>query len=372
MVHLVSGKNHEGYMRVLLRTWLSLRRPVADMPAKSALTQIRSRISYQFFEDAFRKQIADFEPHRPKYRGCHIYAIDGDQMTLPQSPDILRKGYRGYPCKNAKETYYPRMYVTHAVDVVCGVTKDIAYSTHNNECEAAVQMARSFEKNSITLYDRLHLSGDLIRAHHGAGNHLVARCRRGATFGEVVRFFRSRRKRNDVFKVTGITVRLIKIKNPKTKRFDVFATTLPKGFLRNREIRFLYVYRWEAETCFRDFTSTMKAEQWHSKSMNGILQEFFTALWLMNFAKIEIAKRKQTSDFMKVKYTRANFKLVVDFLADNIGLALRRFSRALEKELNFLVDRSTEKRKKLSRSKPRQLRSAPSRYPYASLVERRA
>lgn len=156
MVHLVSGKNHEGYMRVLLRTWLSLRRPVAEMPAKSALTQIRSRVSYQFFEDTFKKQIADFEALRPKYRGFHIYAIDGDQMTLPQSPDILRKGYRGYPCKDAKETYYPRMYVTHAVDVICGVTKDIAHSITNNECAAAVQMARSFEKNSITLYDRLY------------------------------------------------------------------------------------------------------------------------------------------------------------------------------------------------------------------------
>ena len=352
-----------------MRTWLALKQNPGEMPVKSAFTKIRGRISYTFFEDAFREQVNAFQ--RPKFRGFHIYAIDGDQMTLPQSPDVLSKGYRGYPCKNDKETYYPRMYVTHAVDVISGVTKDVAYSTVNNECEAANKMVLGFEKDSISLYDRLHFGRNLVRSHKKANNHFVARCRRGATFSEVMRFFRRWSKRNDSFEVEGMTVRLIKIKNPKTKRYDVFATSLPKGFLRNKQIRFLYAYRWEQENCFRDFTSTMKSEQWHSQSMNGVLQEFFVALWLMNFAKIEMFSRKGKNDFMKIEYRRANFKLIVDFLSDNIALIVRKFNEAITVQLDFLVTRSTEKRMKLSRSKPRQLRAAPSRYPYASVVDRR-
>jgi len=371
-VHLIAGRNREGYGHALTRTWEDLSLPFVEIPVKSALTQARGRISFRFFRDIFEEQIEQFEEERPTYKGFHIYGVDGDQMSLPAASEILEHGYRGYPSPGKKETYFPRMYVTHAVDVMSGVSKAIRYSPHNDEHPFACRLARSYEKNSITLYDRLHLSAELIRAHHQAGNHFVVRCRRGATFSEVKTFFRSH-QRNLVFEMDGIPVRLVKVRNPKTDHDAVFATSLPVGFLRNREIRQLYGYRWTCETTFRDFTSTLKAEQWHAKTLNGILQEFYAALWLMNFAKIEIFRRtKPQKDFMCVTYKKPNFKLIVDFLRDHFAQALIHVSRAFESRLDFLIQRTMEQRKHLQRSYPRQLREASTRYPLNSLVKRRA
>jgi hypothetical protein len=372
VVRLVAGRNQEGYDHALTRTWEDLGRAEEDAPVKSALSQARQRVSFRFFRDLFEEQMLSFEAERPTYKGLHIYAVDGDQLSLPASADILAHGYRGYPSPRKRETYFPRMYVTHAADMISGVSKAFRYSTTNEEHVHACRMARGFETNSLSLYDRLHLSGHLIRAHHRAGNYFLVRCRRGATFREVKQMFRSL-KRNLTFTVDGVPVRLVKIRNPKAHRDDVYATNLPVGFLSNREVRQMYSYRWGIETTFRDFTATLKAEQWHTQTLNGILQELFAALWLLNFAKITLCQRSgPTRDFMKFAYRKSNFKLVLDFLCDHFPEALRSFSQSFAARLDALIRRSREKRRHGSRSYPRQLRAPASRYPLCSLVERRA
>ena len=64
------------------------------MPVKSSLTKIRQSISYLFFKDIFVSLINDYEPMGRTFRGFYIYAIDGDQLTLPRSEDLVR-----VPCK---------------------------------------------------------------------------------------------------------------------------------------------------------------------------------------------------------------------------------------------------------------------------------
>jgi hypothetical protein len=78
------------------------------MPAKGSLTKIRQSISYLFFKDLFDSLIKNYEPYRKMFRGFYIYAIDGDQLAIPCSEDILNHGYRGCPCPDKTETHYPR------------------------------------------------------------------------------------------------------------------------------------------------------------------------------------------------------------------------------------------------------------------------
>ncbi len=126
------------------------------MPVKSSLSKIRQSISYLFFKDIFESLITDYEPLRKTFHGFYIYAIDGDQLALPRSKDLLKEGYCGYPCPNEMETHFLRMYLSHAYDVLSGVTKNLCFSPALNEIANAIQMIGSFESNSITLYDRLY------------------------------------------------------------------------------------------------------------------------------------------------------------------------------------------------------------------------
>lgn len=137
------------------------------MPAKSALSQKRGRISFEFFKEQADDVIVKYEPHRRTWRGLRVYATDGDQYELHRTEDILNQGYRGYPCADDKETHYPRMYVVHCYDVLGGVTKAFRYSSRNEEMYNAMEIAVGLEANSLTLYDRLFFCKDLVRSHQG-------------------------------------------------------------------------------------------------------------------------------------------------------------------------------------------------------------
>ncbi len=88
---------------------------------------------------------------------------DGDQLALPRSKDLLKEGYCGYPCPNEMETHFLRMYLSHAYDVLSGVTKNLCFSPALNEIANAIQMIGSFESNSITLYDSFIYLQRLLR-----------------------------------------------------------------------------------------------------------------------------------------------------------------------------------------------------------------
>jgi hypothetical protein len=370
VVNLVGGKNNEGYLHALSDTW-DIESDLKNMPVKSALTKKRSRVSYEFFKNSSDQVIKSYEPHRRTWRNLRVYATDGDQYELPRTEDILDNGYRGYPCAKDMETHYPRMYVVHCYDVLGGVTKKFCYSNKNEEVALAIEMAIGLESKSLTLYDRLFLGKDLIRAHQSSKSFFVARCKDGVTFREVVEFTNSE-KRNARFEFEGETIELIKIIHPKTGEVAVYATNLPRSRFRNLEIADLYALRWEVETANRDVTHTIKLEQWHSRSLNGILQELFAGLWLMNQARSQMALRlkKRCTLESLFNYKKSNFKLILDFilksLSDLVNLRIHRVARRLTELINV----SLEKRKRRSRSYPRQTKTSRKIYPSASLVPR--
>lgn len=372
VLNLVSGAKGEGYLHALKDTW-DIDGDLKDMPAKSALSQKRGRVSFEFFKNEFESALTAYEPHRRTWKGLHIYGTDGDQYELPRTDDILDMGYRGYPCANDMETHYPRMYAVHCYDVLGGVSKAFRYSDKNDEVSLAIEIASDLECKSLTLYDRLFISGDLFRAHAMNGSYAIVRCREGVTFSEIGEFFASN-KRNATFFIDDITIHLVKIVNPRSGEVAVYATNLPRKKFKNRDIRDLYALRWECETANRDLTNTIKVEQWHSESLNGILQELYTALWLMNQARIQMASRmrKRCSIASLFVYAKANFKLIVDFIIDSLDdLVFGRFRR-VQRRLNELLNKSTEKRRRRSRSYPRHVKYTRKAYPSDSLVPREA
>lgn len=367
----MGGKNFEGYLHALSRAW-DTDSDLGKMPVKSALTKVRGRVSFEFFKDQFEECVAAYEAHRRTWRGLRVYATDGDRYDLPRTEDVLKEGYRGFAFSKTKETYCPQMYVVHCYDVLGGVTKEFRYSNENEEMRSASEIAIALETTSVTLYDRLFLCKDLVRAHASSKNYFVARCREGS-FSQVREFFKST-KRNSHFIFEGVTVELVKIIHPKTGEVAVYATNLPRSRFRNKEISELYALRWEVETSNRDMTSTIKVEQWHSHFLNGILQELYTALWWMNQARIQMAAQMRSRCTLEslFNYAKSNFKLILDFILDSLKDLVNNRINRVQRRLKILLELSLENRQRRSRTLPRQVRRRPKIYKLASTAPRTA
>lgn len=259
------------------------------------------------------------------------------------------------------------MFLCHAYDVLSSVTKDLRFSPYNDEISHAKNMVKGFGKNSLALYDRLYISTKMILAHHLAGNYFLMRAKR-ESFKEIEAYYQSHSQKPTTVVIRGVTVRLFKAINPKTGKKDVFVTNLPWKWLHASVIQRLYLRRWEVETSFKDLASTMKMEQWHSKTLNGILQELYATLWLMNFTRIQIAKKSRKPKITLCdQYEKPNFKLILDWVKTKLKHIFNKALGAL-RDLRKLIKLSTEKRVHYERSYPRQIKSSASPYPYNNTV----
>lgn len=368
MITLIGGANQEGYSHALMRVWggkLGLK----NMPAKSALCRMRKRISFLFFKDQFEKLIKKADRHRQTYLGLRIYAIDGQMLTLPRSKEIADAGFTGRAVSKYRESYYPKGFLTHAYDVLSGVTKTFRMSNRLHEQQDAEEMLGELEKESLVIYDRLYFCLRLIRAHYRRGNHFLFRCRSNACKEIMEILADPKRPLSGSFFLRGkYEVNWVRIVNRQTKKDEIFATSLPKELLNATLIRKLYRLRWEVEVSFLELTGITKAEQWHSKSVNGIYQELYARFWLINYTKLQIHVQTQKPENpLKDEYEKPNFKLLYNFILLSFPKILKRNQEVL-KDFELLRKKTLECRRHQSRSYKREIKRPASPYTYNNCV----
>ena len=333
-----------------------------DLPVKSALSQIRGRVSFEFFEDKFKEQNELSKTKRKTWEGLYVYGTDGIELILPRTDDICDAGYSGRKVSKYRESYMPKMFVTACYDVISGTVKDIREHATLNEIADAHSMVKSLEDNSLSIYDRLYVSRELIQTHDSCHSYFLFRLRKSC-IEELRVIYKTKRKRIAV-EVDGITVHVIKIKNPKTGEWDCFASNLPLRLVKEKTVRKLYTLRWEVENAFRDFTQTIKLEQWHSKSINGIRQELYVALWLYNLTKLKIlSKFGSAKECMKETYRKPNFKILFGWVAKNF-VQICKGVRGVWKTFVELIGSTMETRTRHSRAYKREIKSPQSPFPY--------
>jgi hypothetical protein len=350
-------------LQALLKTF-----DLNELPTKAALTKARKRISWAFFKDLLFDLLSSVD-QRCTYKGLYIYAVDGLQLHLPRTENIIKAGYHGRATSKYTESYTPRLYLVHLYDVQSKITRDLVESSESDELKPAAKMILNLEQNSLTIYDRLYISTRMILAHKEANNCFLFRARR-SSFKEVQDFYKVRSKKEVVkqFTIEGMKMWMIKVKNPQTKKNEIFVTNLPESFCNPKEIEKLYRLRWEVEESFKDLTSKLKVEQWHSKSINGIRQELYTAFWLLNFTRIQILKTtKKRKLEMKETYKVGNFKLILNYIIDHLKDFFKR-KRGLMKCIKKLLNISTEIRTRMKRSYKRELKGPASPYPRNNTV----
>lgn len=363
MIQLVGSMNKEGYDHALTKVF-----GFDKAPRKGALSAFRNQISFKFFEKIFSGVVEQFDGHRPNFNGLIIYAVDGWQFRLPRTDDIVRAGYTGRAISGYRESYMPKGFITHAYEVLSETTKAFALNTSQTEHADALSFVDGLEKNSLTLYDRAYFSKALCIAHLEAGNFFIARCRSNANqkvsdfFDDAQKevgsmYFNSKQGKKKIW--------LLKLINQNDGEPVVFATNLPRRWRNKKMFDQLYQLRWGAETSFYELSETVKIQQWHSKSFNGILQELYATLLTINLTKILsfFARGQRHINPESATYEKPNFKLLLNNFVDFVVNNRPQLSNLIHR-FQALIKRSTEKRKRRSRTHPREIRSPASPYPY--------
>ena len=368
----MASTNSDGMSASLQKSWQDLGIDFQKTPTKSSLSEARSKVCHSFFKDIYEEDLLRLNQARKTYRGFYIYAVDGDDLNLPCSHGILAEGYRGWCFNKSFETYYPKMYTVYAYDVMNGLVTGFRQSQRSEEFYNAINLIPSFEKNSIAIYDRLYGSYPVMSAHAARGSYFLIRLKKsvdavkGGGLDREVAWSNSKNREDGILKI-----RIVKMYNTKTKEMMFFATNLAKEFFSRREIVKLYQKRWDIETSLRDLTHTMKVEQWHSQTINGILQEIYALLWLMNNVKMQMRSDEQEAKFLDDKeYHKSNFKLCIKIVIENLSLLIAKKYDELRKLLKFWVCRSKEKRCHRSRSYPRIIKNRHTNNPIRSKIKR--
>jgi hypothetical protein len=370
MVRLVGHNGGEGAEQALTKVFdCNLER---DAPHRSSFCRHRQNLDWRYFHDLFYRLLKSVENHRTTFNGLRCYAIDGQQLTLPRTRDLRMNGLNGRFLDDDMETYMLKGYWSHCYDLLTGVSKGITFNSTLNEHRDRAHLLKLIEPNSLVIYDRLYFSEDLVNQHHSRKkSYFLARCKETATL-EIREFSGNR----DIISTTttryGHRISFIKSTHPKTGTISIYATNLPESWLKPRIIAKLYRMRWRCETSFLEFTGTLKCEQWHSKTLNGILQEFYCALWVINFTKIcMLLAGEKNSDPMKDEYEKSNFKACCNFIIEKMAKYFYQPKRLVRKLIK-IVRRTNEKRVRDSRSYPRQIKSPQSPYAYNNTIYSKA
>ena len=296
------------------------------------------------------------------FTGLRIFAIDGQQIQLQRTKDIVKQGYNGRPVGHYKETYLPRGFLVAAYDVINGICAGLTFNPTLNEPADARHILKSLPSKALFIYDRLYLSKTMIDAHIAHGSYFLFRCRRNAK-KEIKEFF-DLKKLKTSFEYEGRTIYLIRTKHPKTGKHSIFATNLPEKLCKPSMIVSLYRSRWEIELFFRDSTATLRTEEWHSKTLNGNLQEIYTAFWYMNLVRLAGNEACQNvMDPEAITYKKPNFKLFMQYVCRCFHEVWSKFYRVIG-HLESLSKINTSKRTRYKRTYKRELKRPRSPYPH--------
>jgi hypothetical protein len=368
MLSLVSGTNGEGFDHALTEVFGD-----DEPPYRASFSKARKAVSWTFFRDGLLGLVRAIDARRTTFGGLKLFAIDGHQLILPYTKDLYAAGYSGRYLENERETYTLRAYMGHCYDVLTGITSDVTFSPTLDEHRDRRSLLPSVPDGSLVLYDRLYFSEDLAISHAGRDKvYFLCRCKSTAS-REVAALFADTEKMTSSTRRYGRRITFFKVIHPDTGEATVYATDLPESWHKPELIRRLYRMRWETETEQRDITeTTVKLEQWHSTTLNGILQEFYATLWLVNVVRLSmlLAGQKSASPEDDV-YRKPNFKLAFNVFVKRLAHWLSAPGALLIK-LARVIRRSLETRRRYSRRYPREIKSPQSPYAYNNTVASKA
>jgi len=281
---------------------------------------LKNGISIKLTVDAMTEHSAN------KWHNYRVYAIDGVKIALPADPRLLV-----YYGGTGKTKSSPTAQGSALYDVLNDIVADAAIVPLSTDertlaklhIDACRELAPDGKK--LLLFDRGYPSFDLIEKLEADGLYYLMRVKSkfnadidAQTAPDGYVWLKQGGKR--------IHARVIKFLLDSGEE-EVLITNITDRRLGKKAFKKLYFMRWPIEGKFDVVKNKLQVENFNTRTVDGIQQDFFAAMYLTNFAascaidvKEEIENKREDKD-NKYQY-QANINELIGVLKDRLVLAL--------------------------------------------------
>ena len=278
--------------------------PDAQPVHRSAVTKSRKKVSWELFEALFQRFVKlsdELFPNRPEYlwRGMRVFACDGSNYTLPASEEIREyfDPESGFGKKNNGSGHFPTCLVSTIYDVFrqIPIARSIVPMAKGDEREEALTLLDQVPQGNVIVFDRgypsYHMLYELEDKYDG---YYLFRGPAANSFSVVNEFIASglddgihKMYPSDTYRkqigrakfraLEPISLRLIKMVSPEGTVSVLITNMHDNEIFSRQDIIDLYFKRWAVETYYSDEKKSMEIERFHSRSVNGVMQELFAS-----------------------------------------------------------------------------------------------
>ena len=298
--------------------------------ARSAITQARQRVGAAPLQWLFHQTAQTWgAEHYPKddWHGLQLFAVDGAQFRTQDEPE-LREYYGSANTATERQSAYPVMRLVALMNLGSHILLDAATAPYRrSEILMAQSMITALPDNSITLFDKLFYSAELLLTlnKQGHNRHWLLPARKNVvaeteeSYGAGDRLVKLKispqaRKKNpslpEYWYARAVTYEL----NGTEK---TVLTSLPADRYKAKDVAELYHSRWEIEVGFRNIKSSLldNALVLRSRKVELLEQEVWGMLLAYNLIRREATRAAE-------KHKRApaeiSFKFAFQFIATEL------------------------------------------------------
>lgn len=295
---------------------------------QQSVSEARKKLTVAAFEILFRDTTVEpmVEFCTKTWQNYFIYAIDGSKISLPSDNSL-----REYFGTTGRAKTAPTAQGSMCYDVLNDIVVDAliepmslserVLAKKHIECVNTVAP----DKQKLFIFDRGYASFELINQLESEGSHYVMRVRKKFNLevdnqveedGHVV-LCKARKT---------VNVRVIKVLLDSGDT-ETLITNLMDESLMPKDFKKLYFMRWSVETAYDIVKNKLEIENFTTRTIEGIKQDFYATMYLKNFmASMEIdvaedVKQAQGDKDNKYEY-KINQNEMVGILKDDFIIAL--------------------------------------------------
>ena len=309
---------------------------------QQSLSEARAKVNVSAFVRLFELTADAMTQHCDnKWHGYRVYAIDGTKVQLPTD-----KKLGAYFGALGKDKTAPTAQGSILYDVLNDIVCDAAIepmtaderTIAKKHIEKLSQMAKDDKK--LTIFDRGYPSFELIESLENEGFHYVMRVKSkfnldidAQTKSDGYVWLEQNGKR--------IHVRVIKFALDSGEE-EVLITNITDKRLGKNAFKKLYFMRWPVEVKYDIVKNKLQLENFNTRTVEGIQQDFYAAMYLTNIAAaaqkdvqedIEDARKDKGN---KYRY-KTNLNEIIGVLKDRFVFALAQDSQDEQKAMIDLI-----------------------------------
>jgi hypothetical protein len=304
---------------------------------QQSFSEARAKIKVSAFIELFKLTAAAMVEHcRLTWHGYRILAIDGSKITLPSDEDI-RDYYHSLGKAGSAPTAQASILYDVQNDIVIdaqieplSVDERTLAKEHIDNCKELLP-----DEKKLIIFDRGYPSFDLIEKLTNNEFHFVMRVKSkfnkdidAQTTPDGYVWLEKDAKR--------IHIRVVKFQLDNGE-IETLITNIEDRRLGKNAFKNLYFMRWPVETKYDTVKNKLQIENFSSRTVEGIQQDFFAAMYLTNVvaaaaidAEAEIhATRMEKNN--KYQY-HANINELIGVLKDRLVLAITEKSSSKQAE----------------------------------------